>query len=282
MPSLVQFVPLSIAGLLAGLGLGLHPTPLGSQDPLSQELAAWGSSLDLDDRIVGEILRFQGGEGFDSAAAAVFAQEVRAQLVLAAVGQVDGLLSGDCQPFVHVTIGESESLIPEGVPPEAEKNWKRFVDSLIRTEMVACLETDITDPADVLEIYVGPEFRMAAESRIVDMWTGEEGACMETKGVLSLVEPTRICNRIREFRREVVAAEHSQLVFNEGQRPYEDVYFKESLKTFLRTPGGMALHYINYTRAGTLGRVKRWAGPGQIRGSQEGVVKELQRRLSGS
>ncbi len=153
---------------------------------------------------------------------------------------------------------------------------------MIRTEMVACLETDRTDPQEVLEMYVSRDFRMAAESRIVDMWVDEEGGCMETKGVLSLVEPTRICNRIDGFRGEGVAAEHSQVVFNEGQKPYEEVYFKESLKTFLKTPGGMALHYINYTRAGNLGRVKRWAGPGKIRGSQENVVKELQRRLSGS
>jgi hypothetical protein len=145
--------------------------------------------------------------------------------------------------------------------------------------MVACLETDRTDAEEVLQLYVSPEFRMAAESRITDMWTDQEGACMETKGVLSLVEPTRICNRIDDFLGEGVAAEHSQVVFNEGRKPYEDVYFKESLKTFVRIPGGMALHYINYSRAGNLGRLERWAGPGQIRGSQEGTVKEFQRRL---
>ena len=137
----------------------------------------------------------------------------------------------------------------------------------------------MTDPGAVLGIYVSPEFRMVAESRIVSMWDDAEGACLETKGVLSLVAPTRVCNRIQDFRADGVAAQHSQVVFNQGEEPFEDVYFKESLKTFVRTPGGMALHYINYSRAGNLGRLARMVGPGQIRGSQEGNVKELQRRL---
>jgi hypothetical protein len=145
--------------------------------------------------------------------------------------------------------------------------------------MVACLETKATDPSEVLEIYVSPEFRMVAESRIVDMWEDEEGSCMETKGVLSLVEPTRVCNRIQDFRGDGVAAQHSQVIFNEGAKPYEDVYFKESLKTFVRIPGGMALHYINFARAGNLGRVERWVGPGQIEGSQKGNAEEIQRWL---
>jgi len=176
-------------------------------------------------------------------------------------------------------MGKSDLALPEGSTGEERKAWERFEESLIRTEMVACLETENPDPEAVLQIYVSPEFRMVAESRIIDMWEDEEGACMETKGVLSLVEPTRVCNRIQDFRAEGVAAQHSQVVFNEGRKPYEDVYFKESLKTFVRIPGGMALHYINYARAGNLGRLERWAGPGQIRGSQEGNVAELQRRL---
>ena len=273
---IIQNIRLASLGLLAALVLGPGPTSLHSQD-----LAGWGASLDLDSRVVREILRFEGGEAFSPDQAEAFAREVRSRLFPAASERVTRLLTGECRPFVDVTIGEGEYLMPGGVPQATEKSWEKFLGSLIRTEMVACLETDRTDPGEILGIYVGPEFRMAAESRIIDMWVDQEGACMETKGVLSLVEPTRICNRITEFRGEGIAAEHSQVVFNEGRAPYEEIYFKESLKTFLKTPGGMALHYINYTRAGTLGRVKRWAGPGQIRGSQEGVVKELQRRLSG-
>lgn len=252
MITLVQNTRLGVVGLLAILGLGAHPASL-----LAQDLASWGESLELDARVIREIMRFEGGEALGPAQAETFARAVRSQLIPTATNQVAQLLTGDCEPFVHVTIGESEFLMPEGVPAGEEKRWEKFVESLIRREMVACLETDRTDPQEVLQMYVSPEFRMAAESRITDMWVDEEGGCMETKGVLSLVEPTRICNRIDDFRGEGVAAEHSQVVFNEGRKPYEEVHFKESLKTFLKTPGGMALHYINYTRAGKKSRLSR-------------------------
>jgi len=204
---------------------------------------------------------------------------IRSRVFSSAGRQVELLLNGECTPFVDVSMGEPDSLSAPGVAGDLEKAWQKFGDSVVRTEMVACLETDITDPAEVLQLYVSPEFRMAAEGRIIDMWEGPEGQCMETKGVLRLVDPTRVCNRIQDFRGEGVAAQHSQVVFNEGKKPYQDVYFKESLKTFVRIPGGVALYYINYARVGGLGRLERWAGPGQIRGSQEGNVEELQKRL---
>ncbi len=224
-------------------------------------------------------MRFGGKAPLSRDQVQAFALAVRSRVISSAADQVTQLLTGECRPFIHVSIGESESLLPGGIQAEDDKAWKKFEGSLIRTEMVACLQTDVTDPEAVLQIYISPEFRMSAESRITDMWEDPEGACMETKGVLSLVDPTRVCNRIQDFRAEGVAAQHSQVVFNEGRKPYQDVYFKESLKTFVRIQGGMALHYINYARAGGLGRVERWVGPGQIRGSQEGNVEELQRWL---
>jgi hypothetical protein len=243
-------------------------------------LAEWGRSMDLDPRITRELLRFQeGGRTLNTAQAGAFIGEIRARVFSSAERQVALLQSGECNPFVEVSIGELDSLsVPRGVKEEREA-WGEFENSVIRTEMVACLKTDVTDPAEVLRLYVSPEFRMAAEGRIKEMWEDQEGQCMETKGVLSLVDPTRVCNRTREYFGDQVAAQHSQVVFNEGRNPFQTVFFKESLKTFVRVPGGMALHYINYVRAGKLGRLERWAGPGQIRGSQEGTVEELQKRL---
>ena len=265
--------------LAVAVALFLLGDPATGQAPASSELAAWGSALDLDPRIPREIMRFEDEGPLGPIPAEAFARAAHAAVISAAADGVGVLLAGTCEPSVQVSIGESDSLIPEGVPAESEKAWDRFAGSLIRTEMVACLTTDMTDPEAVLGMYVSPEFRMVAESRIVDMWDDAEGACLETKGVMRLVAPTRICNRIQDFRAEGVAAQHSQVVFNQGEKPFEDVYFKESLKTFVRIPGGMALHYINYTRAGNLNRLARMVGPGQIRGSQEGNVKELQRRL---
>lgn len=253
--------------------------PAGGQVPEPRDLAEWGSSLELDPRISREILRFEDGTGLTPAQAQSFARAVRSRVFSAAAERVSELLAGACTPFIDVTMGEPDLHMAGEFTGAERKGWERFEKSVIRTEMVACLETDVTDPAEVLEIYVSPDFRMAAESRIINMWDDQEGACMETKGVLSLVEPTRVCNRIQDFRSGTVAAQHSQVIFNEGKKPFEDVYFKESLKTFVKIPGGVALYYINYARAGNLGRLERWAGPGQIRGSQEGNVAELEKRL---
>ena len=93
------------------------------------------------------------------------------------------------------------------------------------------------------------------------------------------MDPTRACNQINELVTEKLAAQHSQVVFNDGRDPFQTVFFKESLKTFVLIPGGVALHYINYTRAAGLGRLKRWVGADRIRGSQENNVRELRDRL---
>ncbi len=76
-----------------------------------------------------------------------------------------------------------------------------------------------------------------------------------------------------------MAAEHSQVVWNEGQDPYQDVYFKESVKTFVRIPGGLALHYLNYSRTTNMGRMQRWVGTGSIEGSQEDSAELMAQRL---
>jgi hypothetical protein len=209
-------------------------------------LAEWGKSMDLDPRITRELLRFhEGGRTLNDAQTGTFIRDIRSSVFSSVEGQVALLQSGECNPFVEVSTGELDSLsVPRGVEGE-EEAWDDFENSVIRTEMVE----------------------------------DQEGQRMETKGVLPLVDPTRVCNRTREYRGNQIAAQHSQVVFNEGRDPFQTVFFKESLKTFLRVPGGMALHYINYLRAGKLGRLERWAGPGQIRGSQEGNVEELQKRL---
>jgi hypothetical protein len=124
-------------------------------------------------------------------------------------------------------------------------------------------------------MYVGPDFRLSAESRIARMWPDSVGACIETHGAYGLVDPTLVCNRTQELSSERLAAQHSQAVFNEEREGYQLVFFKESMKTFVRTNGGIGFHYINFTRAGDLGRVKRWLGRGRIEASQRKTVEEL-------
>ena len=97
----------------------------------------------------------------------------------------------------------------------------------------------------------------------------------------ALLDPTMACNRIDRFFQGTVAAEHSQVVRNRGDNSYQDVFFKESLKTFVVTPGGVALHYINYSRSVRLGRLQRAIGGGRIEGSQENNARVLAERIGG-
>ena len=251
------------------------------QRGMGEELTQWGGALPQDPRVRRELDRFRTDGGFGRELSSAFAGEVRSRIFSAALDNVDSLAQGECVPFTEVRIGDLDWGALNGVldPDESvTKDWESFLKSLIRTEMVACLQTD-SEPEEILRLYVSPEFRMTAEDRIAEMWVDAEGSCMETKGAYGLVDPTRICNRIHEFSPGPLAAQHSQVVFNQGEGPFQDAYFKESLKTFVRTGNGVAFHYINYTRAADLGRIERWVGAGKIKDSQEGTVEELKRWL---
>ena len=252
------------------------------QEVTSDDLALWGESLPTDSRIIAELQRFVDDAPLSRGYASAVAREVRSRVFTTATEHLALLLDGECIPRLDVTIGVSPfaSASLGGLPDAERRTRERFEGSVIRTEMVACLETEWPDPVEVLELYTSAEFRMAAESRIDSMWIGDQGTCLETRGVYALVDPTLVCNRIESFASGMVAAQHSQVVLNEGSEPYQDVYFKESLKTFVRIPGGMALHYINYTRAAGMSRLSRWVAEGKISESQEGNIAEFQRWLS--
>ena len=147
--------------------------------------------------------------------------------------------------------------------------------------MVACFETNSQDPAAALEIYTAADFRQEASSRIEAVWAEGDLSCVESGGIPALLAPTRACNSIERFSENGIAAEHSQVVWNEGQDPYQDIYFKESVKTFLRIPGGLALHYLNYARTTNMGRVQRWLGTGSIEESQRDSAELMAERLAG-
>ena len=270
----------AVAAALALWGVGF-PWQATCQIEDVGKLVSWADSLPIDPRVLGELERFPADEAFSRVSLSGFVREVRSRIISAVEAQSARLLAGECRPSIDVSIGDSDfSAIEEaGGEAAASEPWEKFQRSLIRTEMVACLESAEMPAREVLQLYVSPEFRMSAESRITDMWTDSVGSCLETKGVFGLVDPTRVCNRVHEFLSDGIAARHSQVVFNEGREPYQDAYFKESLKTFVRTQSGLALHYINYTRAADLGRVERWIGAGQIEDSQKETVEKLRRVL---
>jgi hypothetical protein len=122
---------------------------------------------------------------------------------------------------------------------------------------------------------------MEVSSRIKRIWMEGEESCIETKGLRPFLSSTLACNRIDELISPGLASQHSQVVSNPGGDDYQDVYFKESLKTFVNVPGGVVFYYINYTRAVKLGGLRKRIGRGKVKGSQEKAVRELQSVLSG-
>jgi len=255
---------------------------LSAQETRAEEFRSWGRELSVDPRVSGEMMQYEKKGPLSEAYVSAFTQEVRSRVLSAAEKGVSRFLTGECEPSLEVTIGGVElDLLPEErVDKATEERREDLEKSLVRSELVACFQVGDRDPGEALEIFLSSEFRMAAESRIVRMWADSVGSCLETKGVMGLVDPTRVCNRTSDFRSDNAAAQLSQVVFNGGEEGYQDVYFKASLKTFVKIPGGLALHYINFTRSQSLGRLERWVGTGQIEDSQKENVKELRRVLS--
>ena len=131
-------------------------------------------------------------------------------------------------------------------------------------------------PEEALRIYTSAGFRMRVASRIEDIWDEGEENCVKVSGVTAVMGPMNSCSRITERHAPGIASHHSQTVANGGDEDNQLVFFKESLKTFVATPDGLVLHYINYSRTTGMGALKKKIGQGKIRGSQERAIEELQ------
>ena len=249
---------------------------ISAQEGLSTDLGRWLATLPLDARIAEEMGRFahdetELSEGYRSAMVA----SMRELIIMEADQAVAALLLGPCEPSVEVTYPRKSGANRE------EKAEEEFEKSFIRTEMFACFEGSLEASAAALEIYADGEFRKEASSRIEEVWAEGDLSCVESGGITALLSPTKSCNSIRRFSESGMAAEHSQVVWNEGQDPYQDVYFKESVKTFVQIPDGLALHYLNYSRTTNMGRMQRWFGMGSIEDSQRDSAKLMAQRLAG-
>jgi hypothetical protein len=203
---------------------------------------------------------------------------VRSAVIDAATSQVARIRSGSCEPFIDVQLLRAGFASPSGEKPR-DPAAKKFEDSFFRTEMVACIETDRVDAGEVLDLYTSPDFRRQTHSRIARIVVEGDQMCVKTQGIWALLEPTSVCNRLRRYSARGMAAEHSQVVWNDGSDAYQDVFFKESLKTFVRIPGGLALHYVNYTRTVSLGRLSRSVAPGRVEESQRRNLEALIARI---
>ncbi len=258
--------------------------PAAGQEADVVVLGEWGDTLTIDPRVNTEIAGFPGLESVSMDSLAAVSREIRSLVFSTAVGGVETLRQNGCVPSTQVSIGDLQlfAFSDDAGHEERGEALDEFERSLIRIEVVACFQVEGKTPGAVLDLYTSPEFRMVAESRIDSMWIEPWGNCVETRGVMALVDPTSVCNQVRELRSEILASQHSQVVSNELLEGHQRVFFKESLKTFVAVPEGIALHYINFTRAADLGRIERWAAPGRIKDSQERNIDELRSRLGGS
>jgi hypothetical protein len=240
----------------------------------------WGRELDIDERVLAEMHRYADEEGeFGEGYARALTASVRRLILEGAASQLVALSKGQCNPFVEVTYEEPGFAAEDGQPPD-RKPEQKFEAGFIRTELLACLKAEDIVPEDALRTYTDPEFRMKVSSRIKRIWLEGNESCIETKGLRPFLSSTLVCNRINEYRSSGLASQHSQVVSNPGGDDHQDVYFKESLKTFVRIPGGMALHYINYTRTVRLRGLKKRIGRKKVIESQQDAVRELQLILS--
>lgn len=276
-----------VAVLLLGLvAAGPVPGPTvfaAAQSPRGSSVGEWASSLEMDPRVLDELRRFRAHDrALPEGYVRELAEGVRAEIVERADRAVERLETEGCAPSLDVAFDALPERVREPGASRSEVE-EAFEESLVRVEVVACVETAVADPEEALRVYTDPAFRQSVESRIERIWSEEGLSCVATAGVTGLLDPARACNRIERYDDGAVAAEHSQVVRNPagGAEGYEIVYFKESLKTFVGIPGGVALHYVNFTRAADLGRLFRWIGAGRIRDAEERRVSALERALGG-
>jgi hypothetical protein len=272
---------LAMFGLLCVPAEPMRAQAAGAQTP--DALTAWiqwGGTLNPDPRGIRELTRYgeAAGAPLDPEYAGGLITRIHENLLSSARARVARLLEGVCEPSFQVTFGPSAG--PFGsTGASGVLEAVRFEEGLVNVEVVACLTASGARAEEALAIYTSPDFRMAAEGRIRSVREQGDESCVETAGTPGLLSPSHACNRIRRFVGGPIASEHSQVVLNVDPHSFQVVYLKESLKTFVMVPGGVALHYVNHSRTVELGRLGRWAAARSIRDSEARKAAALQARL---
>ncbi|MBP2680369.1 MAG: hypothetical protein H6Q78_232 [Candidatus Krumholzibacteriota bacterium] len=253
--------------------------PAGAESDALAAAIEWSDTLPVDERVIREIDLYAADEKgkFRDGYAAELSAEMRRRVFSAVAEALGKPLSPGGGPRVDVTFPEPGLVSAPGGEGLSELE-REFEESIIRTECLAFFEGADSSPDAALRTYTDPAFRMSTRSRIKRIWTDDGLDCVETDGVKFLVSPTLYCSRVADFRDSTVAMQHSQVVSNGDG--YDTVYFKESLKTFVKVPGGIVFHYINFFRGSGLGGVKKSIGKGKIVESEAKVIEELGKRLS--
>jgi len=270
-------IPLIVAGL---------SMPIASQGPsgggdVRASVAAWLDSLPIDERAIDAIGLYadEKRSEFDEGYAARLAAGIRRLIGADVERQLGRLSEGVGTPFIEVSILDP-GFASIGGKPGGNKTERDFEKSFIRIEVLAFFRNEAAAPRTALEMYTDGEFRKTVSSRLKRVWSEGGEVCIEMGGVKLLLDPIKCCDRVAELQIEDSALQHAQTVRNTGDGGYQAVFFKESLKTFVRLPDGLALHYINYTRTVSLGGIKASVARGKIEESERKAVEEIGRRLA--
>jgi hypothetical protein len=208
-------------------------------------LASWGAGLGVDERVLDEMGRFDDGGTLSDGYRSAFAGQMRSEVFAAAERALGSLASKGCEPMIIVDLPAPRGNVPvDPRSPVAE----RFEQSVIRVESVTCISTERDDAAGALTVFTSPEFRRAAESRIEEIRVEGGKSCERTGGTFPLLAPTSSCASLARLDADGFSALHSQVIANPDAARTQLVYFKESLKTVVRIPGGVAVHHIHYSR----------------------------------
>jgi len=243
-------------------------------------IGGWGDGLELDERIAEQIAIYSGEEDdLGPAYPESMASTMRRLVFEDATRALADLRATPGEPVVEVSFLESGFASPDGKERD-DKHQRQFEEGFIRTEATAFFAVDGMTAEEAMREYTSADLRMSVSSRIKRIWKDDDLSCVEVKGVRAIMSPTLACNRVDELIEPGLASQHSQVVANPGDDDFQTVYFKESLKTFVAVEGGIAYHYINYTRAVKLGSIKRSFGRGKIEESEAKKIRELQSRLS--
>lgn len=284
---------LALSSLLSGpLLADNQPQEQSGAEAALPAFGDWAASLAIAPGVIDELTRFSyRDQALASGYARTLAQNIRQQVISDSISRLtelapssqSGQSDQSAQPAepaqVDVSYPEPGFAMP-GTYLAIPKVAQKFEQGFIRTEVVAHLDVDGVSASDALEAYTRPEFRLSSSSQL-EAVTGQQGlTCYQTRKIAVVLEPTFSCNQVHYFHQPGISAQHAQMVSNPGSDEFHPVYFKESLKIFIETPAGLALYYINYTRATDLGSFKKKVGHSKIVKSQHNSLNALQQILT--
>jgi hypothetical protein len=271
---------LLFAPALAQVPAGAPSGPAPHLPPPTEGVGPWAAYLPLDPGVTREMERYraQGREALSEEYRNALALHLRGRVAAEAGARTREFLEGRCTPSVRVTFGEEGAALPPELRAQGSAE-SRFVEGLTRVESVACFEAVGLSAEEALRIFTSPGFRRTTESRIREIRAEGDLSCVETEGVPALLAPSQACNRITWAIQGPMASEHSQVVSNGQGSRFQPIYFKESLKTFVEVPGGLAFHYVNYTRSADMGAISRSIGRRAVQDAEERRIRAFRRQL---